>query len=314
MRLFLSAFLAGLLLLVIASELLLRKEILPQDDFTAHKRLFRQADQKDVAFGDSHVARGLVPVEGAVNLAYPSEGIAHFDLKAHAYFSTRDPGTVILPADPHLFSAYRLANRPDPDYLARLTGSSPPSWTELLILDPAYRSTLTRLWLSFLASGGNLTSRIEILPNGAMLSPGDLSKEDPASRTYAARDRVRWHRSGDPQHVEAEKRQFSRLLDFLAGKGANICLVTFPLSPDYRQAIEQTFSAQEKSGWQSNLAFFKEEAERVGGRYLDLHAAVSDLAEFRDVDHLNAQGALKYSPEIYRQCGGSRAPAQEGGA
>ncbi|KZM51822.1 hypothetical protein [Labrenzia sp. OB1] len=305
---FFTVLLSGLLLAV-ASEWLLRREVLPQDDFSAHKRLFQNADQRDAAFGDSHVARGLVPKSGAVNLAYPSEGIAHIALKARAYFADKTPATVLLPADPHLFSSYRLENRPHPDYLDELNSSADPPWDKLLILDPRYRSRLAQLWLRYLLSGGELVSKVEILPNGAMLSPGDLSAPDSGWRAYASRDRVRLHRTGASKQVEAEKRIFSRLLDDLAEKGARICLVTFPLSPDYRSAMKATYSDQERSDWHESLAFFDAEARRVGGRYVNLHAEVQDRALFRDVDHLNSRGALIYSKEINRRC--SEIPAAD---
>ncbi|WP_299815510.1 hypothetical protein [uncultured Roseibium sp.] len=299
---FVTVFFCGVLLLAVASEWLLRREVLPQDDFSAHKRLFQNAEQRNASFGDSHVARGLVPETGAVNLAYPSEGIAHIALKVRAYFAEKAPGTVILPADPHLLSSYRLANRPNPDYLEELNSPADPSWDKLLILDPRYRSRLAQLWLRYLLSGGELVSKVEILPNGAMLSPGDLSAPDSAWRAYASRDRVRLHRTGARKQVEAEKQLFSRLLDDLAEKGARICLVTFPLSPDYRNAMKATYSDQERSDWHKSLAFFEAEARRVGGRHVDLHAAVQDRSLFRDVDHLNSHGALIYSEEINRRC------------
>ena len=104
----LAATFAGVaLLLFSASEALVRTSVLHQDEFIAHAHLFMAARDTDAAFGDSHVARGFYPPKGMVNLAYPSEGIEHMDWKVRSYFADKDPGRVIVQADPHLLAPYR---------------------------------------------------------------------------------------------------------------------------------------------------------------------------------------------------------------
>lgn len=279
---------AVLILFACASEWLLRKHVAPQDNLLAHLSLLNTATSPDAAFGDSHVARGFAPPPGMLNLAFPSENIMQIAAKARRYYANHTPGRVIIQADPHLFSPYRLLAAADP---------TPPEPPMLMLLDPDRRRALRGYWLAFIKGRGALTSRIERLDNGALLSPGDLSGYSPRGLEALVRNRVRIHRpvSGPLSNaVAATKAAYAALLDDLSRKGAQLCLVSFPVSPPYRAMMARPAA--------EIIAFYQGEAARVGARYIDHRSLINEMPLFRDADHLNAAGALAYSSQPITAC------------
>jgi hypothetical protein len=286
-----------------ASEVLLRYAVVPQDSFRAHIQLFNSAESSHAAFGDSHVARDFVPDSAMVNLAYPSEGIAHMDWKVRTYFNERQPGRVIVQADPHQFATYRLYGRLG-NYPENFTEENPRRW-QMFTLDPRLRPQLSALWWTFLTAGGKLESQIERRENGALLSKGDLSRVNPRRREFMARQRIDLHRRGDPESTAALMATYSQMLNFLHEGDATLCLVTLPLSPTYLQALDSRTSEPAKRSRHQLLEFFRNEAQRLGATYVDDQRSITARASFRDVDHLNFTSAPAYSRNLLRACFGA---------
>ena len=286
-----------------ASEALVRAEVEQQDEFVSHVRLFRTSQAVDAAFGDSHVARGFVPPEGMINLAYPSEGIEHLDWKIRSYFAVRKPGRVIVQADPHLLAPYRLRNRLG-DYPIRFAEVARGNVWSPRIGESRYRANLVNYWSSYAKSGGDLVSRVEVLDNGALLSPGDLSADDARWAAFQTRQRIASHLIYPAPAIAERLKTYAGLLDFLAERGASVCMANFPLSPDYRAAMQAEGQRETAREREAVLAFFEDQADRTGARYVDLRAMTSDRSDFRDVDHLNGDSAVKYSSAIMDACFG----------
>ena len=295
----------GLVLLFGATELLLRHHVVPQDSFTAHVAMLGANTSADAVFGDSHAARDFAPPAGMVNLAFPSESIDHMDWKARRYFSDRRPGRVIVQADPHLFAPYRLANRLG-DYSAEIEDAGEAQHGAYLG-DGRYRPQLVVLWKAFLRAGGTLNAQVQRTGNGALLSPGDLSEKSPRARRYEARSRVATHSQVAGRAQRERQAAFSRMLDFLAGRGATLCLVTLPVAPDYLLAFAEHAQPEARKERARTLTFFAAEAVRRGAVYVDHQGTVTGLQHFRDVDHLNAAGATAYSPRLLEDCFGAAA-------
>jgi len=274
------------LLLVVASETLVRRHVLPQDTLGLHLSLLATALADGAAFGDSHVARGFAPPEGLVNLAYPSENITDMLNKARSYYSERAPGLVIVQADPHQFSPYRVLAEPQ-DYDAM-------DGTGLSIGMPRHRWRLLGYWDAFLKGQGQLVSQVQMTETGALLSAGDFSALPERRQIFEARLRLVTHAPATDEKVAEAKQTYEELLDFLDENGAQICLVTFPVSEAYGDA---------EDGLHDDLiAFFASEARRVRGTYVDARRVVENPKMFRDADHLNAEGALSVSPHLFDLC------------
>ncbi|WP_165759869.1 hypothetical protein [Falsiruegeria litorea] len=282
----LSAFAGTLAIAVLASEALLRTQVLPQDSYASHVSILETTDRSDVAFGDSRTARGFVAGEGFVNLAFPSEGISHMAWKVERHFAERQPGRVILQADPHLFAAYRLNRRfePYPEFSAE-----PAAATGLFVTDPRHRARLPGYWTRFVENGFSLESKVIQTPDGALLSPGDFSDLDPRAQMLQAKKRAITHRAGPSQQVMTAQAEYSKMLDALVERGADVCLVSYPVSQPYLDAVGYAS--------QGHIRFFKGESQRTGARYVDARSAVSNPS-FSAIPITSTLKVQRPSPEL----------------
>jgi hypothetical protein len=290
---------AVFLILAGASEALLRNVVAPQDTFAPHAALFNGPPATDVIFGDSHAARGAVPPPGMLNLAYPSENVSQMAWKAKSYFANHTPGRVIVQADPHLFARYRvrvgLAGYP-----ARFAAPERAPFG-LLVLAPRYRAELPAYWRAYIAGGGHLQSKVKRLENGALLSNGDLSRVIAHARRHAASARAEEHRIVHDSETVAEMQRYAAMLDLLRYRGAQLCLVSYPVSPDYLAALDRA-PPEARRAEAETRAFFAAEARRLSARYVDHARLITARDAFRDVDHLNGAAARGYGPRLIAAC------------
>lgn len=282
------------------SEWLVRTQVLPQDTMARHIDRFTQTRSPYVAFGDSHIARGFNPSPPIVNLAYPSENLDRMIWKANRYFaSSPSPKTVLLQATPHLFADYRIdAGLGDyPEIFSADEKRLSVAFSE------RYRPQLLMFWRRFLFDGGQLRSKIEQTPSGALLSPGDLSRWSTRRRTQFARDRALLHTPSDSDHRERVKAAYEHLVQAFLNRGAHVCLAAPPVSPDYRKTVAG-LPKKNRERWLDATAFFEQLADDPRVRFVDHRNLVDTLDHFRDPDHLNKKGALAYSPILEEACFG----------
>lgn len=283
-------FVLTMLLLVVATELLVRSQVLPQDTRAGHLALLDRANQVDAAFGDSHAARGFAAQDTFVNLAYPSENIEDMFAKVRTHYANRSPGRVVLQADPHLFAAYRVfaaSSQPRTD-------ASPL----LHAITDRHRPQLNAYWQAFFEGYGTLASTVQQTENGALLSEGNFDALPQRMQTFEARTRLQQHASAEPDAVAAAQDRYAEMLDFLITRGAQVCLVSFPVTHAYRAAA----ALSSDNGHMSATTFFRQKAKETGARYVDARAQVTANNQFRDVDHLNAAGATAIYDDLIAQC------------
>ena len=299
LRRFFIALLGSVILIVFTSEYLVRNFVLEQDSFQFHVELFNSSTSPNIAIGDSHLARGYLPPDDMVNLSYPSEGIKHFRYKIETYFKDKPAGNVILSADPHLFSPYRVAN----DIQGYAQEFEDFEDGAFVVLNKRYRVQLTAYWASFIANGGNLTSTIKKTKNGTLLSPGNISEDDARYLMFDGRTRINLH-SIRTKDIDQLITEYEAMLAFLKQKGANICMVTAPLSSIYLESLEEYATDIAKENRQAVLNQLQMLASRYGATYLDHQRVITDNKYFRDVDHLNGEGAILYSDKLTTECFG----------
>ncbi|MEM9617324.1 MAG: hypothetical protein AAF936_05115 [Pseudomonadota bacterium] len=285
-------------LLTGASEWLVRTQVFPQDTLRKHVALFEQTTSPYVAFGDSHVARGFDAQDPVVNLAYPSESVEKMAWKASLYLEqTPNVKTVLIQADPHLFAAYRKGAGLG-DYPIAFAGRERSA---LLSLSARYRPQLLALWQAFIKSGGRMTSKIETTAQGALLSPGNLATWAAVQVQEFTAHRVDLHLPdiGAEQSITVDL--YRDMVAKFVEAGADICLVSFPTAPVYRQYVE-SLNDSEKQQWNAAQGLFTELAKHPRIRFIDDSARFDDPTLFRDPDHLNKTGAVQYGPMLQNAC------------
>ncbi len=297
---FAASLVAMLAALIGASEWLVREKAAPADTFGRHVALFQETASPYAAFGDSHVARNFAAAGPVVNLAYPSENIEKMAWKAKRYLDRVErPEAVLIQADAHLFSEYRAQSGLG-DYRQAFGLEAPPL---LFSLSPRYRPQLIALWKAFLVNGGVLESGIEMTPEGALLSPGDLSRWPEPRIEIFVRGRVELQRPAEDFSSSAEAKAYRDMVARFTESGATVCLVSFPLSPAYRAALD-ALPDQDRGRYEAAHEFFENLAAAPDVRLIDDRSRYSDPELFRDPDHLNKKGALLYGPLLQDACFG----------
>jgi hypothetical protein len=109
-----------------------------------------------------------------------------------------------------------------------------------------------------------------------------------------------------PQSNIAESsaaQQYEGMIAAFLDRGARVCLVSMPVSPIYRD-IAAALPDADKERWEAAHAYFRILSEQENVRYLDHRDLYADLSLFRDPDHLNKSGAMRYGPVLQEACFG----------
>lgn len=285
-----AVFLAGLA----ASEWLVRTRVEPNDQLPAHLRLFHSTHEASVGFGDSHMACGFSPPAGMVNLAFPGENIETIAYKAGTYFSRRVPGRVIVQAEAHMFARYRTAATRGYNELFDQAPDEQPGLS-IRALGSYHRPKLFAYW-QVLWRKGSFESRSKLVQNGATECNDHWTSVLPEARKTQARERAALHQPADDFARSAFAALYQRLLEGLVSKGARVCLVEFPVSPEYKREMPV-------ESYEAARSWFAAQARRLDLRllpYAGLYAQTPEL--FSDMDHLTPQGAARFSQRILDEC------------
>jgi hypothetical protein len=312
---------------LVASEWLIRSEVLPRDSFEWISARLRNSIQSNAAFGDSHVA--AVPdfnTRDFVNLGVGATTIRKMDQRVRYYFSKIKPGEVIIEADPHLFAEYRL--QAQASYV-------PENYSEfrLRVLDPQHRGFMTSYWTTFLTKGrleekenaiydqlwdaaNKLQSETARDPEAPKLSKAPQGQPQAAPKIpdlrqlpesdqeilakfnafmeyeVAAHTPVLDFRSRD------EARIYQDMIKFLIARGAKVCLVNYPVDRYYREradAIPIFTQVRE---------FYKQVARENHIPYVSFWSRFDDPSMFQNTDHVNRNGSPILAREARLACFG----------
>jgi len=127
------------------------------------------------------------------------------------------------------------------------------------------------------------------------------SSLDTTARLALSAARVQHHLPADDFRETPFAQSYRRTLAFLKSRGAEICVVTSPVSSEYFRY------ASREPGLAAVQAFVRETAERNGARYVnfyDLYATPEYDHYFRDMDHLNEIGAPLFTAKAVTACFG----------
>ncbi len=266
----------------------------PNDRVIQSLALVQQATAKDAAFGDSHFAWGFVGRPDFPTFAAEGETMADMELRVRYYFRDKQPGKVVIQGDPHAFASYKL-ERATHGYLNNLDNRF---WQRFA---DHHRPYLGKYWELYLERGERAFRPRNELRWGWIVGQEDWSKLDPAARLGQASARVRQlNPAADFQRNEFAQ-SFRRTLTFLRQRGAQVCVITSPVSYEYHKF------ASENPGTAAAVAFIRSVAEEHQDRHVnffDLYARPEFAGFFRDMDHLNQRGAPLFTEKVISACFG----------
>ena len=291
-KIFLIFFLVTIFLFIIITELIFRLYITDSHSFEQYKTKYYSENAKIVIFGDSHVENGINNSDKLLNMGYAGDNIDSILTKAIHYSLNHDVEFIGLQADPHLFSYYRIVKN-QKDHLDSLLNRAERA---LHIFRPHLRKYLLSYWKSWLLNPSQIFSQGEKMKRTnsevGIDSVLDLPKE---TRLHQASIRVQLHRPIEEfQNSETSKYlvdSIQKLLDM----GVKICLISYPLSSDYR------LESKKYEKFSHTYDFFKYIADLKGIKYMNYNDRYEDR-NFSDTDHLNMSGSNKLTSDIINDC------------
>ncbi len=286
--------LATLALAFGASLALVKYVVEPNDRVVRSLHLVQQETATDAAFGDSHFAWGFVGSAEFPTIAAEGETIADMELRVRYYYRNKKPGRVILEGDPHEFAVYKL-DRATHAYLDNMDSGF---WQRFL---SHHRPYLGLYWNRVLAHGlAGFRAKNE-LRYGWIVGGERWSSLDTTARLALAAARVQHHLPADNFRETEFAQSYRRTLAFLKSRGAEVCVITSPVSAEYfRYASRQPRLAEVQS-------FVERAARESGARYVNFYDAFAQPAYdryFRDMDHLNDIGAPLFTAKAVAACFG----------
>lgn len=239
-----------------------------------------------VAVGDSHVANGLLSTDWLDNLGQPSDNLESLISKLEIRMERPGLKGIILPADAQIFAFYRLTADQRTRIQELLVDSSAP----LQILQTANKQYLTGFVWSIATNPASLwltdqeRVRTDVLP-------------DPKSERWrkAAQLRVQLHTPVREIRTTPAAERYLRIVREIKMKGIKVCMVAYPLSSAYRQAIgiNHNFTVVKE--------FYAEIAATEKIQYVDASALFPDEL-FGDPDHLSDRGAIELTSHLFIEC------------
>ena len=283
---------------ITATEVLIRTRVIPNDSFQWHLNMFQSSTSENAVFGDSHTSQGVHGLADFLNLSYPSDGVPTIEKKVELYFADKDPGKVILQADPNMFSRFRENRKPD--YDVRLFAS--PSRFRLWMFTGLHRNNVIEYWKLFFQRS-SFKNNATFHSDGSMtlteswMDVPENQRQDDVSGSLSSRywpDKV--------PHETENGRSYERMLSFLASRKAVVCMVGMPIAPKFSRFIADS---PYDPMFDRAQDYFQILAAEYNVRYVDLSTAITMDALFRDPHHLNEAGALEFAPLLETACFGS---------
>ena len=282
-----------LIVLLGASIILVRDYVEPHDRVIKSLALIQKETARNAAFGDSHFAWGFVGTPDFPTLGAEGETIPDMELRVRYYFRDKQPGKVVIQGDPHSFAGYKV-DRATHEYLHNMDNQF---WQRFL---EHHRQYMGMYWARVLERGGfDVFRPTDELRWGWIVGHEQWSSLDSNVRQGLARAREAYQKP-DPGFRNQEPAQsLKRTLEYLRRRGAEVCVVTTPVSPEYFAV------ASAESSTADALNYVRRVADQTGARYVNLfgYFARPEYANyFRDMDHMNEIGAPRFTAKALADC------------
>jgi hypothetical protein len=282
-----------------ATETLLRRHVIPTDPFDTARAVFHSSGTAIAAFGDSRVNDGIHVQPGLAKFAMPGDSLTTVLGKLEDWLSRNPGGRAIIGVPPHQFSLARLnagQGKMLNDFLTEGDAT-------LQILRPNHRRYLLS-YLQVVIDDPGVLFRSATSNNSTANTSRSFAEE--SANTQRAQAQIRsQHHSPVPGFGESRLAdELRRRLVQFQKSGAQLCLVTMPVTSAYRRAVkpEPNFAAVR--------TLMGEIAEAARTPYLDLWSDYPNYF-FANADHLLPVGAKAVTVDILARCFAATPPSRK---
>lgn len=289
---FVSLFGIGTVLFVIGSELLVSSVVIPRSDYELMKKEFISTSADYVAFADSHGANGLVSQDDFVNFSMRGDNLVTASEKALKYVNLHEPKGVVIQADVQQFSSYRLLK----DQSALRADFFNQDEYFFQFMRPIYRQYILGYWQSIdFSMFLDKTSDVVAIP----IEKGivRLSELNPVQVKKNADIRAQLHTPISALSRSPQALIYKNTIHQIKASGVDVCMVMFPVSKAYRDAM----SLQPAVGVAKK--YFRDLAITSDVKFMDYWQLYGDEL-FSDPDHLNIEGAKQLTNKVLFDCFG----------
>ena len=236
-----------------------------------YKYLFLNGKADWVALGDSHPARSLLNSFWLDNLGFASDNLKSKEQKALHRINRLKPEGIILPADPQLFSFYRLSD--DQTKKTKYLISEKAYFFKFL--NPINRPYLITIVISIYKNKFKNIFNIKKTKSKKPLWIDIPLKE----RKLETSIRVQLHTPIPQFQSHSSYKKYQQMVRYYLQLDIKVCLVRYPISKLYLDEIQSI-----KVFNQVDL-FFKTIAKENNLNYVDL-SDLLDNNKFTDTDHI----------------------------
>lgn len=280
---FFYTFLASAFILLIGTFALIERKLIKLENERNQiksKQLFSTEEVEILAFGDSRVQRSFISSTKFNNLGRAGYNI---DLIYNIikFSIAKNKGKIknlILQADPHMFSFYRIVNYDNSNKKTDIANAGSKIFRFLEENNRKYLIAYSKdVWRKFL--------RINQIKTNQKKNDWDTK----------AKIRVQLHNPVDNFLSTNTHKKYIEIIQFLKKEKINICLISFPVSPQYNK------HAKRFKNYKKAKHFFKNLALKTNIDYFDL-SEIFDKAKFTDPDHISTKFSLELTKIIEDKC------------
>lgn len=286
----LISFLLAVGVFLLGSEWIVRKKVIPVDNFHAFSRLIATGDYPAIILGDSRMCTGLVASKSMGNLAYPGMTIEDIAYAWSRYHDHTSPRLVLLQANPYLL---RYNSQQQRDEGGKPLEQMYAPGRILKSTAPTYRPRLLDYWKR-IALRKPFEKFRPVQENGGQLWERTLDPESKNFGEYLGETLdIALPITGCSQSEDAEN--YKTLVRRLKESGVKVIMVSPPVSPFFRE------QAKSEPAFQEAVAFFQTVSKEFGIPLIDLSRQIDNPEMFNDNVHLNRAGAEVFTKRLMEE-------------
>lgn len=272
-----------LTIFIIGSEILLKHKVPTNNHYEYVRNNLFNEKKKYAVFGDSRALDGINENAFLANFSLQGNNLKTILAMANFHLTMNNIKTIILQVDPHFFAIYRLSKKQD-HLINDLTKKRKFSF---MLLRPQYRQYILEYWLSyfqiFLKKNLNYNNKTKINKNNILND----------QKTVQIRVDTQIPINNFSKNIQFLK--FKNFIDIIKESGVNLCMVSLPVSPLYKN------KALKYKSYKSFFSFLKKIAVEKNIIYKNYFNSFSN-DYFKDADHLNPNGSKTLTKLILSDC------------
>ncbi len=276
-----------ILIFLAMGEWVVRYFIIPIPNTTPYiVHLVYTKNNRNIAIGDSHIYRGFIANSYFLNLGRGGMTIPMMKIIIEQYFKYRKPGKVIIEASPQLLCRSHIHKGSEgyEEYFNQNYSFLP---FKIYLFEPGIGS-----WIKKVRSIDSFSKLIEERKKAekAFTLKSNWQNMPEKKRLKMTIQRIKKQR---PCIKKAKKfvDTYEKMVDFLLGESAKVCLLRTPVDPDYLRLTKNDPS------FSNAIEIFKNIAEEKGIHFVDFQEMNYEftLDKFINQDHITPKASRKFS-------------------